>query len=94
MQDEFPELKTALFWFRVLLALTAGIVMGVTGATGSLGFGAGAGAIIALPIAWYTAFLEVDVEDYGSQELLMEGAMPGIAVFVLLWTALFNALHL
>ena len=83
-----------MFWLRVVLAVTAGIVAGVSGATGSLGFGAGVGAIVALPIAYYTAYLEVDVEDYGSQELLMEGAMPGVAVFVLLWTGLFNALHL
>jgi len=69
-------------------------VASVTGITGSLGFGAGAGAIVALPIAYYTAYLEVDVEDCGSQELLKEGTMPGVAVFVLLWTGLFNALHL
>ena len=69
-------------------------LVGVGGTTGTLGFGAGASCILALPAAYYTAFLEVKVEDYGSQELLMEGAMPYVAVFVLLWTALFNALHL
>ena len=75
------------------LAVSIAALVGVGGTTGTLGFGAGAGCILALPAAYYTALLKVNVEAYGSQELLMVGAMPSVAVFVLLWTALFNALH-
>ena len=66
----------------------------MTGGVGGLVFGAGAALIISVPMAYYTSYLQVDVEDYGSQELMMEGAMPAVAVYVLVWTTLYNGLHL
>ena len=48
-----------------------------------------------IPIAYYTLYLRVDVEDFGGgQELPTEALMPAVALFCLTWTILHNALHL
>lgn len=55
----------------------------------------GLALILLPPLAYYTGYLQVDVDSFGGgQELLTEALMPSVALFVLTWTAVYNALHL
>ncbi|CAE7803107.1 Rab5if [Symbiodinium sp. KB8] len=94
-KDDFPELKDVIFWMRAGLSILAAIIIGVVGLTGTSGFGGGLALILLPPLAYYTGYLQVDVDSFGGgQELLTEALMPSVALFVLTWTAVYNALHL
>lgn len=42
---------------------------------------------------YYARYLEVDLESYGTTELLQEGFMPSFGLFLLSWTITYSALH-
>jgi hypothetical protein len=42
-------------------------------------------AVIALPMLYYNGFLSVDAEEFSPSELLQEGFMPALGVFLIFW---------
>ena len=83
-------------WIRAALALVVGIVCGVVpvlGAPGMLGFLA-----VSTAVCWviYRRVLEVDDEDREVPEKsspLWNGFMATLALFILVWTVLYNLVH-
>ncbi|KAK9835965.1 hypothetical protein WJX81_002039 [Elliptochloris bilobata] len=90
---EKDDLLDVIYWCRQVLALVMGVTAGVAGLSGWIplaGFAAGA---LLLAYSWYQN-LRLDEEEYGGHQLLlMEGLMPAIAVFLLSWIIVYNAIH-
>ena len=90
---EKKPLLEAVFWVKMILALVAGIALGVfriTGAIGNLVFIAVCGFAIQL---YVTSVMGIDVDELlgNASSVLAEGALPCYAAFLLCWT-MFNTL--
>jgi hypothetical protein len=48
-------------------------------------------AAVVIPYVYYAVYLEVDMADFGAGALVTEAFMPGLALFVLVWTAVHTA---
>ena len=91
-KESFPELLDVLRVFRLAAGLAAGVVCGLLLLTGWSGFVLYAAIALGGAYVYYTTYVEADVESYGAQALLMEGTQAGLAVCILSWTIVFNAL--
>lgn len=90
----FADLPAALLWLRLAIAVVCGVVCGIAPLTGWSGFILfGALAVGAVTLLLGPAYLDIDYDDFSQQELMGEGLMPSIGVFLLVWATLFTALY-
>ena len=92
-KSTFPRLSDALFWFRYIVATIIGIawaVLDMRGQAGVLGYVAASSALV---FCYYSAYLNVDVDDYGQFDLISEGFMPSFGLFVLVWSIVHNVMR-
>ncbi len=81
MQDDQLDY---VFWCRQLIALTVGVGSGVLGLTGVYVI---IGCFVLLVVGsyvYYSKVLDVNEEDFGQNELLMEGVGNGFGLFMVM----------
>ena len=71
-KSTFPRLSDALFWIRYILAIVIGIAWAVLDMRGQVGVLGYVYASSALVFCYYSAYLNVDVDDYGQFDLISE----------------------
>ena len=90
-KDDFLDV---IYWLRQLLGVLVGLAwgaLGVSGAAGIIGFAAINAAVL---YAYWTAFQQIDEEEYGGPwELTKEGFMPSSAGFLVVWIIMYTGLH-
>ena len=86
------ELETVSHWIKQLVALGHGVACGLLP---MVAFNAFASFGIAMVVAMWglTSYLRVDLEPEQLLELIKEGAMPAVAVFVLTYITTFTVIH-
>ena len=81
---ERDEVLNLIFWYRVLGGISLGATAGVLGISGWPVISAFI-FIIFPGVIFYQFFLQVEYDDFGQQEILMEGLPNSIGFFFLLW---------
>eukprot|EP00949_MAST-11_sp_MAST-11-sp1_P004665 g4665.t1 len=91
----FPEFWDCLYWVRIVAALLLGAAFGVLKIEGFVGFALYATVSSFAVILYSRGFIKVDPDDFGGDmAILGEGFMPALAAFVLVWTFVYNAVHI
>ncbi|KAA8495428.1 hypothetical protein FVE85_1583 [Porphyridium purpureum] len=82
-----------LYWMRQIGALIMGVVLGAGAVEGFVGFVAFGVCVIMLPLVYLNMYLNTNDELHGgAKAFLMEGTMPSLGLFVLVWTLAFSIL--
>lgn len=84
------DLLDVLFWSRIAIALTAGLIVGSLGITGFQGFMGYITTSILLLQVYYLQYLRVDDDEMGKWDLMTEGFVPSMALFVLTWSTVYS----
>ena len=83
-----------LHFGRLLFGLVLGVVFGVLPVEGTPGFLAFFGVGGAATYVYVTGYLGLDESDFGQAgELIMDGMMPSMGMFLLSWIIVFSQLH-
>eukprot|EP00180_Rhodochaete_pulchella_P000993 Plantae.Rhodophyta-Rhodochaete_pulchella.ctg182.p3 GENE.Plantae.Rhodophyta-Rhodochaete_pulchella.ctg182~~Plantae.Rhodophyta-Rhodochaete_pulchella.ctg182.p3 ORF type:complete len:114 (+),score=22.18 Plantae.Rhodophyta-Rhodochaete_pulchella.ctg182:497-838(+) len=91
---EKTELLDVVYWIRQGVGVLLGVLLGLIGVTGMVGFIVFAFAGLYVPIMYYRGFLDIDEDDFGgSRGLIVEGFSASGAVFILSWTLLYSLVH-
>eukprot|EP01066_Platyproteum_vivax_P010661 Platyproteum_vivax@DN4796_c0_g1_i1.p1 len=86
------ELKTTLHWLKQATGLLLGIIWGIVPFTGPTPLIVGVLIVFLSSIA-YTNWLQIDETTMEKQEIIFEGAFPGILTFVLFWVLGYTIIH-
>ena len=81
-----------LFWFRQIISLMGGVVVGVFNLQGFLVIVLFCIAAYLLSQMYSSKILNVTEEDFPNNELMMEGAGNAFGLFILTWTLAFTFL--
>lgn len=90
LQDQILDL---LYWVRQVDAVVLGVVLGAAGVEGFMGFIGYIIFVTCLPLIYLNKFLRTNDEMHGGvKAFLMEGSMPSLGLFVLIWTLAYSLL--
>mmetsp|Transcript_901 Transcript_901/g.2475 ORF Transcript_901/g.2475 Transcript_901/m.2475 type:complete len:126 (-) Transcript_901:188-565(-) len=79
-------------WMRQVTGLILGLVLGFTRTQGMIGFVAYGLCAVLLPLAYLKHVLDINDEEHGgAYQLMTEGLMPSLALYVLAWTSAYSA---
>mmetsp|Transcript_902 Transcript_902/g.2482 ORF Transcript_902/g.2482 Transcript_902/m.2482 type:complete len:82 (-) Transcript_902:188-433(-) len=77
---------------RQVTGLILGLVLGFTRTQGMIGFVAYGLCAVLLPLAYLKHVLDINDEEHGgAYQLMTEGLMPSLALYVLAWTSAYSA---
>ena len=82
MEWDKSELLDTIYWLRQALAVIVGPLFGLLGVTGSAGLVMFLALLLVGVFGWYGKYQQVDVEEFGSWQLMSEGSWPAFALFV------------
>lgn len=86
-QASFPEAQSALFFMRIIFGLLLGIIAGIRGLEGLIGFVPA--TIVHFGGQIYISLLQVDMASYNSFNA-NDGLVQGIVTYLLAWFATSN----
>ena len=82
---EKDEIFDLVFWCRQIIALSFGLACGIFQITGlSVIFGFFV-LFFLLSYIYYSKILQINEDDFGQNELIMEGVADGFGLFMLSW---------
>ena len=88
----FPELPTVTTWLRFIIGGVYGLSLGLRNETkGLIGSLFGLNVITFLPMFWFNAWLDANVESY--KKLNFIGVINAFAFMMLIWITLFTLEH-
>jgi len=82
---EKEEVFDYVFWFKHVFSLVFGLVAGSMHFTGLVVIIAYVIGVMLTNYLYYTRVLKISDDDYGQNELAMEGMQSGFALFMLSW---------
>lgn len=91
-KESFDDFPVCVHWFRQIASLIVGIALGVIGITGAPGLVGGYGLVTGLTYVYYAVYIEVDEFSFGEGGLKMEGLIPSLALYILVWTTCYTAM--
>ncbi|KAK5579089.1 hypothetical protein RB653_008768 [Dictyostelium firmibasis] len=86
------EISQNIHWLRQIVSVLIGIIVGAIPITGYPGFIAYILFTCGFVAIYYTKVLEVEEDDF-KWELMQEGFMPSLTIFVISWILVYNFLH-
>ncbi|KAF2073490.1 hypothetical protein CYY_005199 [Polysphondylium violaceum] len=86
------EISVIVHWFKQIIGLFVGILCGAIPFTGFVGFLIFGAICVSLTTFYYTKLLEVEDGDF-KWELMQEGFMSALAIFVITWILVYNIYH-
>lgn len=92
-KDSFPEFMSVLYWMRQVISVVIGTVLGLWGVTGYMGFVVFLVANTLVPFVYYKHYANIDVDDFGHNEVLSEGYQPSFGMFLLMWIVAYSINH-
>jgi hypothetical protein len=92
-RDSFPEFLSVLYWMRQAISVALGACLGLWGVTGFLGFVLFLVANTFLPFVYYKHYANIDIDDFGHNEVLSEGYQPSFGMFLLMWIVAYSINH-
>ncbi|KAJ1980200.1 hypothetical protein H4R33_005541 [Dimargaris cristalligena] len=88
------ELKDVLFWLLSGLSLVSGLICGVLGLTGYVGFISYFVTSFSAMSYYIGTFLQLDADDFGGKaELLQDAYTAGLGVFLTGWICMYTLFH-
>jgi len=84
------DLQDVIFWLRQGIAVIVGLVWGLMPMYGLVGILSFAVINAASLYLYYAKYLGVDDEEHGRWDLLSEGFMPSLALFLVFWITLYS----
>mmetsp|Transcript_8927 Transcript_8927/g.13406 ORF Transcript_8927/g.13406 Transcript_8927/m.13406 type:complete len:131 (+) Transcript_8927:67-459(+) len=92
-KDTFIDYNEVIYWLRQLLGFLIGIFCGVLPVTGFLGFLIFGSLNVVLPYFFYTNYSNINIDDFGPLNMLIEGFPQSFGVFLLTWIILYSAVN-
>jgi len=87
------ELMDVIYWYRQIFGLALGIAWGLIPMSVFVGNVSFVALNALLFFLYYSKYLGVDVEQFGSWDLFSEGFMSSYGTFLVLWICIFSLLH-
>lgn len=84
-KSEKDKVLDKIFWFKVILALSSGIVYGILNLTGFVNFLLFIVGITILSLIYFRRLTNEEESDYQS-EVFIEGLNVSVPLFILTWT--------
>ncbi|KAL4655317.1 hypothetical protein GN956_G5887 [Arapaima gigas] len=92
--DDKEEFLDVIYWFRQIIAVIVGAILGVVPLTGFLGIAIFCTVNAGVPYLYFSHFQQIDEEEYGGPwELTKEGFMTSFALFLVTWIIFYTAIH-
>ena len=92
--EETDAVFEKLYWIRQGVSLILGVVWGAVPLTGIFAILGYIAVISAVVYIYSVKIEEVDIEDMGGvQELLKDGLMTGLGMFMISWIIIFTSFH-
>ena len=90
--ESFPTLPKYVYYFRVCIGIMYGCLIGWKGVVGARSIMSGGFLLFPLPTTRHDRWQKGNDEKWGAK-LVFEGLVPGIALMLLSWIWIYNALH-
>lgn len=88
--DSFPEFMQVLYWVRQMIGVTTAVFYGLFNITGAFGFALFAVLNILIPFGYYRHYANINIDDFGRNEILSEGFQASFGLFMLVWVIIFS----
>lgn len=82
-----------LYWIRQFVGVSCGLACGVFNITGVYGFALFVAANVLGPFSYYRHYANINIDDFGPNEVLSEGFQPSFGIFCLVWVIVYTTLH-
>jgi hypothetical protein len=92
-KDSFPDYALVIYWMRQFIGLVVGVFSGVLPLTNIFGFLLFGFASITLPYFYYTNYSNINIDEFGPIEMLIEGLGQSFGVFLLSWVIVYSGTH-
>ena len=89
-KSDKDKILDKIFWFKLIISLTVGIVYGFLGVSGFLSFLLFAIGMTILSFIYFRRILNEDDEGDYQSEVFVEGLNVGIPIFLLSWTIVYT----
>ncbi|KPP75051.1 hypothetical protein Z043_105730 [Scleropages formosus] len=92
--DDKEEFLDVIYWFRQIIAVILGVILGIVPLTGFLGISTFCAVNAVVLYLYFNNFQQIDEEEYGGTwELTKEGFMTSFALFLVTWIIFYTAIH-
>ena len=92
-RDSFKEFPEVIYWLRQGLSFFLGLALGLYPLVGFSGFVLYGVCNLFLPFLYYARYANVNIDDFGVQELASVGFQQSFGLFLLTWVLTYSTFH-